>query len=291
MRRVVLCFALGAATCFGQTVRIGVFGLFHPVQLRLAAVRGGAIDVHAGAASFVLQDGETATVAVRDGEIECRWRGGTARSRTVSASPRDGGLILGVPGKIQRQFRGRLEIDASKGALQPVVVMDLEVAVASVVTAESQPGARIEALKAQAVVARSFYVAAHRRHAAFDFCDTTHCQFLRAPPRASQAAASATLATRGLVLAWHGAPVAALYSARCGGRTRTPDRAEPGAYPYFAVTCSSCARGPHRGATAGHGIGLCQTGAAAMAASGAGFRAILDHYYPNTVLAPLPLPR
>jgi peptidoglycan hydrolase-like amidase len=31
---------------------------------------------------------------------------------------------------------------------------------------------------------------------------------------------------------------------------------------------------------------LCQTGAAAMAAAGADFRAILDHYYPNTVLAP-----
>jgi peptidoglycan hydrolase-like amidase len=36
---------------------------------------------------------------------------------------------------------------------------------------------------------------------------------------------------------------------------------------------------------------LCQTGAAAMAAAGADFRAILEHYYPNTVLAPLALRR
>ena len=286
MRHVVLCFVLAAAPCFAQTVRIGVFGLFHPVQLRLAAVRGGALEIHAGEASFVLRDTETATVALRDGEIECRWGAGVARSRTVSATPRDGGLILGVPGKIQRQFEGRLEIGVSKNALRPVVAMDLEVAVASVVAAESQPGASVEALKAQAVVARSFYVAAHRRHASFDFCDTTHCQFLRAPPRAPQAAARATVATRGLILAWHGAPVTALYSAHCGGRTRIPVRAQPGDYPYFAVPCSSCARDPRRGATDGHGIGLCQTGAAAMAASGAGFRAILEHYYPNTVLAP-----
>ena len=286
MRRVVLCFALAAATCFAQAVRIGVFGLFHPVQLRLAAVRGGALEVRAGEASFVLRDAETATVALRDGEIECRWRGGAARSRSLSTLPRDGSLVLSVPAKIQRQFQGRLEIGVSEGALQPVVVMDLEVAVASVVAAESQPGAPVEALKAQAIVARSFYVAAHRRHAAFDFCDTTHCQFLRAPPRASQAAARATVATRGLILAWHGAPVAALYSAHCGGRTRIPISAEPGDYPYFAVPCSSCARGPRHGATDGHGIGLCQTGAAAMAASGAGFHAILEQYYPNTVLAP-----
>jgi len=128
-------------------------------------------------------------------------------------------------------------------------------------------------------------VAAHRRHAAFDFCDTTHCQFLRARPRASGASARATLATRGLVLSWHGAPVAALYSAHCGGRTRTPPRVAPADYPYFAVACSFCAHSRHREPTAGHGIGLCQTGAAAMAAGGAGFRAILEHYYPNTVLA------
>ena len=286
MRGAVLGFALAVATCCAQTVRIGVFGLFHPVQLRLAAIKGGVLEVRAGVASFVLRDAETATVALQDGGIQCGWRGGAARSRTIYASPGDGGLILGVPGKIQRQFRGRLEIGVSKNALRPVVLMDLEVAVASVVAAESQPGTRIEALKAQAIVARSFYVAAHRRHAAFDFCDTTHCQFLRAPPRASQAAARATLATRGLVLAWHGATVAALYSARCGGRTRIPDHAAPGNYPYFAVPCSYCARGQHHGVTAGHGIGLCQTGAAAMAASGADFRAILDHYYPNTVLGP-----
>ena len=37
----------------------------------------------------------------------------------------------------------------------------------------------------------------------------------------------------------------------------------------------------------GHGIGLCQAGAKAMAQSGATFREILDHYYPNTTLVNL----
>ncbi|MGH9495621.1 MAG: hypothetical protein ACRD3B_11530, partial [Candidatus Sulfotelmatobacter sp.] len=34
----------------------------------------------------------------------------------------------------------------------------------------------------------------------------------------------------------------------------------------------------------GHGIGLCQAGAKAMAARGAFFREILEHYYPNTTI-------
>jgi stage II sporulation protein D len=34
----------------------------------------------------------------------------------------------------------------------------------------------------------------------------------------------------------------------------------------------------------GHGIGLCQSGAKAMAEEGANFRQILSHYYPNTTI-------
>ena len=34
----------------------------------------------------------------------------------------------------------------------------------------------------------------------------------------------------------------------------------------------------------GHGIGLCQSGANAMAGDGADFRQILSHYYPNTTI-------
>jgi stage II sporulation protein D len=38
----------------------------------------------------------------------------------------------------------------------------------------------------------------------------------------------------------------------------------------------------------GHGIGLCQSGAKAMAEEGADFRQILSHYYPNTAVVTLP---
>jgi stage II sporulation protein D len=38
----------------------------------------------------------------------------------------------------------------------------------------------------------------------------------------------------------------------------------------------------------GHGIGLCQSGARAMAEHGANFREILAHYYPNTEVVAQP---
>jgi stage II sporulation protein D len=40
----------------------------------------------------------------------------------------------------------------------------------------------------------------------------------------------------------------------------------------------------------GHGIGLCQRGASAMARTGATFREILAHYFPNTALIAAPQP-
>jgi SpoIID/LytB domain protein len=42
-----------------------------------------------------------------------------------------------------------------------------------------------------------------------------------------------------------------------------------------------------RGAGWGHGVGLCQIGAAVMAANGKNYREILTHYYPSTAIAPL----
>jgi stage II sporulation protein D len=202
-----------------------------------------------------------------------------------------------------------------------------------VVEAESPPGAPLEARKAQAVVARSYFVAGSGGHRGFDFCDTTHCQFLREPPAAESPSSVAAQATRGLVVAYEGLPFPAMYSARCGGRTRT--LAELGitarGYPYYAVDCDYCrshamewkarltpeeARCISRhteqerleiarklgwsvvpsnrftltlqpdhavvsGVGAGHGLGLCQYGAADLARKGADFPAILAHYFPN----------
>jgi len=126
--------------------------------------------------------------------------------------------------------------------------MDLETAVASAVAAESGSDAPPEALKAQAVVARSYYVAGRGRHRDFDFCDLTHCQFLREPPPQDSPSARATRETRGIVLTFEEKPFAAMFSRSCGGHTRTPvEVGLPGsAYPYFSVFCDFCHKSPYR---------------------------------------------
>ena len=144
---------------------------------------------------------------------------------------------LEVPGRIVRTFTGKLSIAKRDGALEPAITMDIETAVASAVAAEMPADAPDEALKAAAVLARSFYAASGRTR----FCDTTHCQFLRSPTVATTQAARATA---GMVVTYRGIGIAPFYSSSCGGRTKAAADVglSSGTYPYFSVRCERCDR-------------------------------------------------
>jgi len=253
---------------------------------------GGVVSVRGDRNGCVLRGGEEARVDLDGGSMRVACAGtlfSTRALRLTGPTGQSADLQLSVPGRITRRFHGRLDVILDGHDLVPIVSMDLETAVASVVAAEQIVSTTPpEALKAQAVAARSFFVAASRRHRSFEFCDTTHCQFLREPPAADHPAARAARDTAGLVLTFRGAPISGFYSASCGGRTRTLADAglqAAGGYPYFSVDCAYSARRHEAGDRYGHGIGLCQEGAAGMAAeSGAAFADILRHYYPGTTL-------
>jgi stage II sporulation protein D len=291
-RRAValLVLSLGRAPAtMPSDVRVGVFGLFHPGALTVSAAED-AISLRSDREGCVLRRGDEARVRLEGGSLRVTCAAVAFSARSVRVTGSSGGpadLEVGVPGKIRRRFCGRLDVTSAGRELVPVVSMDLETAVASVVAAEQVGSTPLEALKAQAVAARSFLVAARGRHRGFDFCDTTHCQFLREPPAALHPAARAARETAGLLVAFRGAPVAAFYSASCGGRTRTLADAGLQAadgYPYFSVECAYCAR-RHEGDRSGHGVGLCQAGAAGLAAErGASFTDILQYYYPGTTV-------
>jgi peptidoglycan hydrolase-like amidase len=251
-------------------IAICVFSLFHPVELEVQPARASVLVVEQNRRRETLEGSRTLTLL-----------GNATVSGREGAETR---FVLSIPGKIRREFQGRLEVREHDGHLLAIVKMELENAVASIVAAESPPRAPLEARKAQAVVARSFLIAARGRHEGFDFCDTTHCQFLREAPPEGSPSAKAADQTRNLIVAYQGLPIAALYSANCGGKTRTLAdagwNAEP--YPYFAVDC------PVRGAVAGHQIGMCQEGAAQLARSGKTFREILSQYFPATTIEQSP---
>lgn len=245
----LLCVLLFAAATPAQDVRLGVFGLFHPQELVLSADRGEAVVVRAGGRTLVLDAHSQGALRVRlvDGVMRLASGDQALEAREIRAASRDGEPVrftLAVPGRLTRPFRGRLTLGARGAELVPVVATDLESAVAGAVEAESRPGTPPAALEAQAVVARSYYLAGGGRHRDFDFCDLTHCQLFRDPP--GPASRNAAKATAGLVLVFAGQPVVAMFTRSCGGHTRTPaELGLPGnAYPYAAVLCRRCYENP-----------------------------------------------
>ena len=240
---------VGVVPAQEKEVRIGVLGLFHSKQVMVSPVLGQPLQCNARAEPWLVHgpmllelEGTLIRIVGKDttpaGQITCD---------NGESGPTE--FVASVPGKISRRYLGKLEIQPeSSRELRLIVGMALETAVASVVAAESPPHAPIEALKAQAVATRSFLLAGKGRHRGFDFCDTTHCQFLRQPPGPETAAFQAAAATRGLVLRYKEEVFAAMYSRSCGGRTHTLDELGIPArgYPYFAVTCSYCRRHPEK---------------------------------------------
>ncbi len=324
-----------------QEIRFGVLGLFHARELVLEQGGTQVIAVMTGHPAEKL----TAVLNGEPGHRQLTFRAQANRVIVVersatswTAMARNGSSVafrLTVPKKIQRLYRGRFIVTAHNGELIAVVSMERETAVASIVSAEMEESSPMEALKAQGVATRSF-LSAGARHLDFAFCDSTHCQFLKSPPPWDSRVLQAVEATRGLVLQYREMPLAALYSSRCGGHTRSLRDAhmQPGeGYPYYSVRCRWCQQHPSvwrsrignsghaptpgdeslriaearqwgwsaipsndfratedgsgwqlEGHGVGHGIGMCQFGAIGMAKSGADFRAILGHYYPNTTL-------
>jgi hypothetical protein len=146
----------------------------------------------------------------------------------------------------------------------------------------------IEALKAQAIAARSYAVTT-RRHASdgYDMCTTTHCQVYKPKNRYADSDLAVD-ETSGQVLAYEGKMVGAPFFGHCDGHTRNSEDVWSQKVDYLRSVPCICGYNK----LYGHGVGMCQRGAAAMAEQGASASAILAHYYSGAeVIGTLSMPR
>ena len=180
--------------------------------------------------------------------------------------------------KIKRSLRVHVPNDVR--VLMPdgkVQVMRLEEYLRGVVPVEMSEGAPLEAMKAQAVAARCFaaFAVANPRHGGdgADLCTDKHCQGWsdRTRSRSDQAVKETED-----VVALHGDEVIqAFYFGHCDGHTRNSEDVWTRALAYCrSVPCVK----PYP-TMSGHGVGMCQQGAIAMADQGATYVDILSHYY------------
>ncbi|HEX6183069.1 MAG TPA: SpoIID/LytB domain-containing protein [Pyrinomonadaceae bacterium] len=138
----------------------------------------------------------------------------------------------------EKPYRGRLEVFANtKGSLTVVNVLTLEDYVRGVVPNELSPGGwpELEALKAQAVAARTYAVSNLGRFASegFDLTPDTRSQVYGGRSTEHPLTDRAVLETRGRIATYKGAPINALYTSTCGGRTEDAENIFGGAAPAY----------------------------------------------------------
>jgi len=140
--------------------------------------------------------------------------------------------FVGISGK---KYRGKIECWAKGGRLVLVNVVDLEDYLKGVVPKEMGPNFPEEALKAQAVIARTYALKHLKRHSreGYDLCDTQHCQVYGGVNVENPKTTRAVTETYGIVLMYKGELVNAFYTASCGGRTASSKEAWGRRIPYL----------------------------------------------------------
>ena len=241
-----------------QTVRISLLSLFKPDAIEVRVATGEAV-IDAPALSSDRHVGHSESIRIRVSRERLSVARGNLHSsnqpvvlNSLRITPVGSSTLeLILPGRIKRIARGTLTIDPiteERGRLRIVLTTGREDAVASVVAAETSDRS-VEALKALAVVVRTFMISHKDRHASegFDFCDTTHCQLYRGEQdltdgRFARTVFDAVSATAGEFLSYEGLPIEGHYSAVCGGISVTPSMVWGGTarYPYKQITCRWC---------------------------------------------------
>jgi stage II sporulation protein D len=139
----------------------------------------------------------------------------------------------------EKPYRGRLEVFTNlNGSLTVVNVLGLEDYVRGVVPNELSPGGygALEALKAQAVAARTYAVSNRGQYTAagFDLLPTIRSQVYGGLSTEHPLSTRAVEETRGMIATYHGEPINALYTSTCGGRTEHAENIFNGeAVPYL----------------------------------------------------------
>jgi SpoIID/LytB domain protein len=160
---------------------------------------------------------------------------GTTIINTLSISP-------GEPwgGMSDREYRGEFEIVADKKLKGLVIinVVSVEEYLYGVLAAEMPVAWPLEALKAQAVMARNVAIMRtqdlhlHKKYG-YDLCDDQHCQVYAGVGVESEKVRTAVDATRGRLLTYHGEICHTVFSSNCGGLTQEGAQAGWGNVAYW----------------------------------------------------------
>ncbi len=145
--------------------------------------------------------------------------------RELSIVPAGKEITVSIDGK-KRRYSGWIEVTPSDSGLILINFVDEIHYLAAVVGSEMASDAPMEALKAQAVLARTFVDKFRgKRHTGFDFCDLTHCMHYGGNNALTLRSIEAVKQTHGLILVdSEGNPITPYFCSSNGGNCELPSK-------------------------------------------------------------------
>lgn len=180
-----------------------------------------------------LPAGSNIILQIREGQICLFYRdatvsAGTAITMTRNASGKEEmtGLRFEKNGNL---YPGDMTVRISDGQLQCILTLSVEDYLLGVLPYEMSEAFPMEALKAQAVCARTYALSHLSPDAAWDLVDTTNDQVFRGVDPSTVNCAQAIAETAGIVCTWKDQLAVCYFAASNGGQTAKISHAWPGA--------------------------------------------------------------
>lgn len=182
-----------------------------------------------------------------------------------------------------RWYRGELRIININGKLNVINKLNIEDYIRGVVPSEMPSSWEYEALKAQAVAARSYALAniGKRASQGYDLNDTPQDQAYGGASAERIKTNRAVKDTESVVIIYDLKIIPAYYSASAGGQTKKASDVWTRDLPYIKSVPSFDDNVKKNG----HGIGMSQHGANNLAKQGYSYPSILRHFYKNIQFA------
>ncbi len=179
-------------------------------------------------------------------------------------------------------YRGNIIAKLMSGGMTIINDISLESYILGVVPSEMPSKWNPEALKAQAIAARSYAIAnlGKRGSKGYDLKDTPEDQAYGGASAETLETNQAVKSTQGEVLVYQNKVISAYYHASAGGHTRNAGEVWNRDLPYLASVPSFDSGIARKG----HGVGLSQYGANNMSKYGYNAYQILNYFYRNVYL-------
>ena len=189
------------------------------------ALTGQGIDKIAG--------NKMTTVTIQGRQLAINGKAISAKSVRFSIADSRTMRYLSVAGK---KYHGNIVLTlAQDGTITVINEVKLDDYIGGVISEEMSPSWPMEALKAQAVAARTFAVYSLGLHDedGYDVCATTHCQVYGGIASESPEGLRAVSATRGEIMTYQGKPIYAAFHASSGGMTAGSEEVGGISLPYL----------------------------------------------------------